>query len=1159
MTKDTKITKDELKFYPSERLTDNDDGGGLALGTPITGEPNEIFSPISDVARVNGDFSARLLYAGVQRADDEPLIGANIAITQPPKSPHTSYLLFSAAKFGESRAEGVKRIESFVVPTIESHMTLLSSPTRGSKIIQVYQRAGEPAPAIGDTLCLDQNRQGYTTASQFVQIVKIEQAERTFLEGEREFTRMVLKLEISQPLLHDFVGINYPSPRYADAPCKVRETHVVDAGQYYGVKPVSTAAAAGDMKVHITDVMEKIVPTATAETLLFDEAALKVTSLISGGKQARIVPWGGVSQMPLSPITPASLSININGRTATDEAGKLVLDGHQVGVVDYHTGLVSFSSEAYVYELTYKPAAILPMTAESARIDIDESNRGYTYAVTLPNLSVGSLTVSYMAQGKWYKLTDTGSGKLTGGSSRYGTGDVNTATGTVSLTLGELPDVGSSIFFNYANASSIVLKDKMTAYAVYELPEIKADTTGTRLNKPRVTALKWNDRFLSVQGDRISGAVSGYLLENKVYLNTKEYRPLEFTGVDGTFQSGETQGLIKDERIEAQLTDDQILPHSLVLKTTFNHDQGTGHLSLRDNGTGSLVDDAGGIWGTVDYETAKVSINQKGRAKAHVTKYVTETYHVRQSRNLFRGPKYVPMTRQVPAGTEEVVVEATLLGYVHYECHGVALGDPLSITLNPKLVLGFNEALPLVAVAIGGEYRHRATLFYDKDGRMMSAYQNKVVGTVNYEKGEVIFHEWQTLGELVLAAFGRDAGVTDSLNFALPAAPVRPSSLQVTATTLDGKTISATANNKGEIEAEGLTGFIDVKTGAVSLDFGDWVDVSDVITESWYASDKVVSGKIWKPAPVISNSVRYNAVAVSHLPLNSTQIKIDTVRLPIDGRIPIFRRGDTILIGNRVTTDIGHAHTAGQTIRLPRDKLDRLCVMDADGKPVAATLWDYDLSAGTVTWRTPLDLSGYKLPLKVMHAREEKNRIVSLDIDGTLTLMFPLKHDYEAETSYVSSVLLGGDLKVRVSVPFTQRNWDGVWRDTPNGSELLNRLNVKDYPVKLTDDGAITERWMIRWTSASQFELYGETLGFVLKADVLTDLAPINPATKKPYFTLPKEAFGANAPWAAQDVIRFNTWGTLLPFWVLRAVQPNSDEAMSDGFKMTLFGDTLEV
>lgn len=234
--------------------------------------------------------------------------------------------------------------------------------------------------------------------------------------------------------------------------------------------------------------------------------------------------------------------------------------------------------------------------------------------------------------------------------------------------------------------------------------------------------------------------------------------------------------------------------------------------------------------------------------------------------------------------------------------------------------------------------------------------------------------------------------------------------------------------------------------------------------------------------------------------------------------------------------------------------------MDNTGKAVNAELWSYDLANGTITWATPLDLSGYELPLKVMHAKEEKNVILETDIDGTLSLRFALRHDYDTADTYVSGVLVGKDLDVKHSVPFVQRNWDNQWSNERVGEPILNRLNLKDYPMILTDDGAITERWAIVFTSSTQFELYGETLGFVAKTDTLQDLAPINPSTGKPYFTIPKQAFGNDAPWATRNIIRFNTEGSLIPFWVLRAVQPtNTTQDGEDGFTMCLFGDTTEV
>ena len=71
--------------------------------------------------------------------------------------------------------------------------------------------------------------------------------------------------------------------------------------------------------------------------------------------------------------------------------------------------------------------------------------------------------MSYRAQGKWYDLRDNGAGVLKGVSPEYGVGIVSYTTGTVAVTLGALPDVGSEIVYawggkaNYFNRASSVI------------------------------------------------------------------------------------------------------------------------------------------------------------------------------------------------------------------------------------------------------------------------------------------------------------------------------------------------------------------------------------------------------------------------------------------------------------------------------------------------------------------------------------------------------------------------------------------------------------------------------------------------------------------------------------------------------------------------------
>lgn len=173
-------------------------------------------------------------------------------------------------------------------------------------------------------------------------------------------------------------------------------------------------------------------------------------------------------------------------------------------------------------------------------------------------------------------------------------------------------------------------------------------------------------------------------------------------------------------------------------------------------------------------------------------------------------------------------------------------------------------------------------------------------------------------------------------------------------------------------------------------------------------------------------------------------------------------------------------------------------------------------------------------------------------------LQYGLKRNYPLEKTYVSSAMIGGDkgdLEVRVTEPFSQQAWTKVWQNTRIGDEILAKLNVKDYPITITSDGAINGRWLIEFSSSTQFRLYEERLGLVTESDTLTDLAPINPATDKPFFTLPHLAFGGG--WESRNCIRFNTSTTIMGIWFIRAVQPTADKtSRPDKFTACLRGNT---
>ena len=197
------------------------------------------------------------------------------------------------------------------------------------------------------------------------------------------------------------------------------------------------------------------------------------------------------------------------------------------------------------------------------------------------------------------------------------------------------------------------------------------------------------------------------------------------------------------------------------------------------------------------------------------------------------------------------------------------------------------------------------------------------------------------------------------------------------------------------------------------------------------------------------------------------------------------------------------------------------------------------------------------MPLTAVQTWEENNRVVETDISGSLKLQNPISRDYPLDGTYVSSAVLAGDLQVLATEPFSQEAFTGVWQDTRIGNPILAQLNVADHPIRLISAGTITERWLLKFKNSTTFDVIGERVGLVASGDVYNDLAPLNPATGKPYFTIPAAAFGGG--WAVQNCIRFNTRGTPTGIWILRAIQPTGKtEAQKDSFALCLRGNTVE-
>jgi len=391
--------------------------------------------------------------------------------------------------------------------------------------------------------------------------------------------------------------------------------------------------------------------------------------------------------------------------------------------------------------------------------------------------------------------------------------------------------------------------------------------------------------------------------------------------------------------------------------------------------------------------------------------------------------------------------------------------------------------------------------------------------------------------------------------FRTPSAPLKPESLQIIGTTEDGEQIIATANQDGEFTHEWLQGTVNYTFGTAAVTFGKLVADSSLTpeekTEWWYDPAKVDGdGNIYKPRPMITSTLRYNAVAFSYIPLDAGIVGIDAVRLPPDGRVPIYRPGDVVMVMHPQETAPQTVTTGGTIATRPRVAWVR--VMDANGEQVTEG-YSLDRATGTVTFD---DTTGITMPVTVRHTVGDLRLVTDVQITGDITLSRELTHDYPANESIVASCLIHGDRRARVAQTWDEQSWSGTWKDSREGNEATATLNLIDHPITVTNEGCDTDRWLFRCTNASTnaWELISEKRGLVWSGTYTQtgdDVAPINPRTRGedgaggvPYMTIPAAANGGG--WQTGNVVRINTVGAIADFWIARAIQ-QSDEPLDDG------------
>lgn len=413
------------------------------------------------------------------------------------------------------------------------------------------------------------------------------------------------------------------------------------------------------------------------------------------------------------------------------------------------------------------------------------------------------------------------------------------------------------------------------------------------------------------------------------------------------------------------------------------------------------------------------------------------------------------------------------------------------------------------------------------------------VGSVQALTGEMVLSAWPAAAPSAVSNFtGVQTPPTEGANapfvaaqvlFRTAAAPLRPGSFNLLATMEDGTTVNVTAANSGLIDATRVKGYVNYETGVVELYFTD-PTIVDPLAPTVDVSPFQIPGVGVIPLDYVSTpSIRYNAVSYTYLPLDASILGLDPVRLPSDGRVPVFKSGRVVVVHNTQSTT-AQTVTTGQTVNVGRDRLARLRVIGNDGLEIT-TGFTKSLDAGTVTFT---NVAGMSQPVTIEHRIEDEALCAEAQITGDLRLTRPVTHDYPVLGSYVSSAMVVGTLQAASQDGFAQETWTNVWSDVPIGNPILAQYDDTTYPVGVTNAGAISERWAVLFTSNTDFNLVGEQVGQIITGSTAAPLAPVNPATGVPYFNLQSGGWGSG--WVAGNVYRFNTSGANFPLWVARTV-----------------------
>jgi hypothetical protein len=1182
----------DVKLFLSEKMNLTDDAGGRRSANVIPyGQENSIFPDISREARNRGQNRIQKVWAAVTTDDTEPYIDAVAIIARAPDDENVNVAIFATPdENGDDKLPAARNyLQQGLIAGAISDYSLYGLHNSGSAAITVWCNTNIDPPDINSTLILVE---GVIEIS--VRIIRILANNiRVFTDAKGDFTRRVISMQISDGLSHILHGSEVT--RVANGNVKIYNTIISNSTKIYGATHLTESADLGDLSITVNSLNAQVVPSNTnyipitdinagGEGIALQESGGAVTFTVMFSLGANVSLYLGTACMP------GTLSIAVSSGVLTDDGGMVKSGAVIIGTIDYNSGIILFGSNAPTYTgnktVTFTPSAPVQRVQNTFSINVTAANRASVYIATLmPIPAPGGLRVAYLSGGKWYTLRDRGNGSLRADDAAYGAGQVNYVTGATTITLGSLPDVYSSIIYTWSSAADTFSRADITPSKLFfdlYLVNVPANVS---------VMISWGE--VSLESDNL-GNLTGTGGMGTVFCGEKRIRIYpahlpqmgqEITidygyGTASTYEDSFTPTIGQNNVVNLVLAHGNVIPGSVLLKYPvkykkyiFNPVIGyqpapipigeqediIGSITARDNAFGAWI----GSHGAMSYGDGTLSYSVSNTARAYEAHYERKGFlsiwPVQTTPSTFV-PYYQFIKWILTSSPIELINGNVTVSYR-------STGDLTSITeifTIPELQFDLTNdfAEPIVPQSV--RFILGESVFADLNPGIISKDPSAQTGagtqvaTIDYQSGIATFTAWVggvTNNPTIQTLITRLKATTASTcSFRTAGAPIQSGGLSVRVTKPDGTVLSATAGANGDIVASGIDGRVDFQVGVVNLAFGAWIMPAGHEAEPWYDVEAIrEDGKIFRPEPVLIDTLTYSAVMIRYQPIDAESLGVDPTRFPPDGLMPIFRISDTVIVHHTLAITLPNPLVAGSTVNCDRTHVTWITVVDASGAAVPATgRFVLNSEVGTVTVANPLDLAGFTQPLTLYHTIADRAVITDLDIAGVITMSRTLRHNFP-QGALVSSVLPLRTLQADWDTLFSQQAWLNSWSDIRQGNPILAQYNYTQFPPIVTNHHATRQRYALVWKNATQFDCTGESMGFVGSGDKNNDFSPTNLLTGGPLFTLKLQGLGSL--WVAGNVLRLNTVQVAeKSIWCLMSISP-SDPGGLDKFEIRVLGD----